>query len=157
MIIKNLLDAINVIQMTTIAPGNIGSIAWAMKNMVLSRWCLVNLQCELNEGSYRMAISAGTILREAYQAGNLREAIAGAGYVFGTTVRKRRSRSHIFPQEMGQKAAELLPKNLEALIVGPEDRGLSTDHMELCNETVSIPTARGKMLKFVLCGHYHVL
>jgi tRNA/rRNA methyltransferase len=140
---KDLLDSITIILVGTIASGNIGSTARAMKNMGLSHLCLVNPQCELNEESYRMATSAGTILREARRAGTLREAIGGAGYVFGTTARKRRLRPHIFPREMGEKIAELLPKNRVALVFGPEDRGLSNDHLELCNEIVSIPTARG--------------
>lgn len=140
---KSVFDAITIILVGTIAPGNIGSTARAMKNMGLSRLCLVNPQCALNEESYRMATSAGSILRAAQQAGTLREAIAGAGYVFGTTARIRRLRPYIFPPEMGEKVAALLPNNRVALVFGPEDRGLSNEHLELCNEIISIPTARG--------------
>jgi tRNA/rRNA methyltransferase len=140
---KSLLDNITIILVGTLAPGNIGSVARAMKNMGMSRLCLVTPQCALNEESFRMATRAGNILQAAQQAGTLREAISDAGYVFGTTARTRRLRPHIFPLEMGEKVAELLQKNQVALVFGPEDRGLSNEHLELCNEIVSIPTARG--------------
>jgi tRNA/rRNA methyltransferase len=140
---KNVFDNITIILVKSLAPGNIGSTARAMKNMGLSRLCLVGPQCAVNEESYRMATNAGSILQAAQQTKTLREAIAGAGYVFGTTARIRRLRPHIFPPEMGEKVAELLPNNRVALVFGPEDRGLSNEHLELCNEIISIPTARG--------------
>jgi tRNA/rRNA methyltransferase len=140
---KSTLDNITIVLAGTLAPGNIGSVARAMKNMGMSRLYLVSPQCTLNEESFRMATSAGNILHSARQAGTLREAIADAGYVFGTTARARRLRPHIFPPEMGEKTAELLPDNQVALVFGPEDRGLSNEQLELCNEIVSIPTARG--------------
>jgi tRNA/rRNA methyltransferase len=44
---------------------------------------------------------------------------------------------------MGEMVAKLIPNNQVALVFGPEDRGLSNEHLELCNEIVSIPAARG--------------
>jgi tRNA/rRNA methyltransferase len=140
---KSVLDAVSIVLVGTLAPGNIGSVARAMKNMGMSHLCLVSPHCTVNEESFRMATSAGNILRAAQYAGTLREAIADTGYVFGTTARARRLRPHIFPPEMGEKAAKLLSHNKVALVFGPEDRGLSNEHLELCSEIVSIPTARG--------------
>jgi len=140
---KSVLDNITIVLVGTLFPGNIGSVARAMKNMGMQRLCLVSPQCSVNEESFRMATSAGNILRAAVYAGTLRDAIADAGYIFGTTARTRRWRPHIFPPQMGKKAAELLPNNKVALVFGPEDRGLSNEHLELCNEVISIPAARG--------------
>ncbi|MCX5905044.1 MAG: RNA methyltransferase [Proteobacteria bacterium] len=140
---KTVLDKIKIILVGTLAPGNVGSVARAMKNMGIARLCLVSPQCTLNEEAFRMATSAENILQAAQTADTLREAIADAGYVFGTTARARRLRPCILPQQMGEKIAELIPNNQVALVFGPEDRGLSNEHLELCNEIVSIPTARG--------------
>jgi tRNA/rRNA methyltransferase len=140
---KSVLDNITIVLVGTLFPGNIGSVARAMKNMGMKRLCLVSPQCSIKEEAFRMATSAGTILQSAEFAGTLRDAVADAGYVFGTTARTRRWRPHIFPPQMGEKAAELLPVNQVALVFGPEDRGLSNEHLELCNEVISIPAARG--------------
>ena len=140
---KKLLDNMRIVLVGTLAPGNIGSTARAMKNMGISKLILVNPHCEVNEEAFRMATNAGNILQAAQKAGSLREAIAGAGYVFGTTARTRRWRPFIFPPEMGEKVAGLIQNNQVALVFGPEDRGLSNEQLELCNEIVSIPAARG--------------
>ena len=140
---KTVLDKIKIILVGTLAPGNVGSVARAMKNMGIARLCLVSPQCTLNEEAFRMATSSRNILQAAQTTDTLREAIADAGYVFGTTARARRLRPCILPQHMGEKVAELIPNNQVALVFGPEDRGLSNEHLELCNEIVSIPAARG--------------
>jgi len=140
---KNILDNVTIVLVGTLAPGNIGSVARAMKNTGMSRLFLVSPQCPVNEESFRMATSAGHILTAAQETGTLREAVADAGYIFGSTARTRRLRPHIYPPEMGRKAAELLAHNRVALVFGPEDRGLSNEQLELCHEIISIPTARG--------------
>ena len=138
---KSVLDNITIVLVGTLFPGNIGSVARAMKNMGMQRLCLVSPQCSVNEESFRMATSAGNILRAAVYAGTLRDAIADAGYIFGTTARTRRWRPHIFPPQMGKKAAELLPNNKVALVFGPEGTGLSEADTDLCDLVITIPTA----------------
>ena len=140
---KTVLDKIKIILVGTLAPGNVGSVARAMKNMGI----VAPVPCQPSMHIERRGIPDGN-QRRKYLAGGttadtLREAIADAGYVFGTTARARRLRPCIFPQHMGEKVAELIPNNQVALVFGPEDRGLSNEHLELCNEIVSIPTARG--------------
>jgi tRNA/rRNA methyltransferase len=140
---KAILDNIHIVLVGTIAPGNIGSTARAMKNMGLSHLCLVSPQCAITEEAFWMATNAGDIVHSARQAATLREAIAPAGYVFGTTARTRRMRMFIAPGEMAQQALSLAAHNKVAIVFGPEDKGLSNDELELCNEIISIPTAPG--------------
>jgi tRNA/rRNA methyltransferase len=137
------LNNIHIVLVGTLAPGNIGSTARAMKNMGLSHLCLVSPQCQITEEAFWMATNAGDILRTVRQVATLREAIAPAGYVFGTTARMRRMRTFIAPGEMAQKALSLAVHNQVAIVFGPEDKGLSNDELELCNEIISIPTAPG--------------
>ena len=69
---KTVLDKIKIILVGTLAPGNVGSVARAMKNMGIARLCLVSPQCTLNEEAFRMATSAENILQAAQTADTLR-------------------------------------------------------------------------------------
>ena len=135
------LHNIHIVLVETRSAGNIGSTARAMKNMGLSNLCLVNPQCELKAEALWMATNARDILNHARQVPSLREAIAGAGYVFGTTARKRRMRTFSSPREMAPRALALAAHNPVAIVFGSEDKGLSNQQLELCNEVISIPTA----------------
>jgi tRNA/rRNA methyltransferase len=137
------LDNIHIVLVGTLAPGNIGSTARAMKNMGVTHLWLVNPQCAVTEEAYWMATNAQNILSNVHRVHTLREAIAPAGYVFGTTSRTRRMRTFISPKEMAQKSLSLAAHNQVAIVFGPEDKGLSNDQLELCNEVISIPTAQG--------------
>ena len=140
---KTILDNIHIVLVGTLAPGNIGSTARAMKNMGLSNLCLVSPQCTITDEAFWMATNAGDIVRAARQVSTLGEAIAQTGYVFGTTARTRRWRTFIEPDKMAKKALSLAAHNKVALVFGPEDKGLSNDELQLCSEIVSIPTAPG--------------
>lgn len=140
---KAILDNMHIVLVGTLAPGNIGSTARAMKNMGVTHLCLVSPQCAITEEAFWMATNAGDILNNVRQVPTLREAIAPAGYVFGTTARTRRMRTFISPKEMAQKSLSLAVHNQVAIVFGPEDKGLSNDELELCNEIISIPTAPG--------------
>jgi tRNA/rRNA methyltransferase len=140
---NTILDNIYIVLVGTIAPGNIGSTARAMKNMGLSHLCLVRPQCKITDEAFWMATNAGDILRAAHQAETLHDAIAPAGYVVGTTARTRRWRKFAAPGEMAHKALALAAHNKVAIVFGPEDKGLSNDELQLCHDIVSIPTAPG--------------
>jgi tRNA/rRNA methyltransferase len=139
---KSLLDNATIVLVGTLAPGNIGSAARAMKNMGLSNLILVNPQCQLTEEALRMATNAQDILKSAKQVLNMRDAVAMSGYIFGTTARSRKWRSAISPEAMGKKIVSFLQNNRVSIIFGPEDRGLSNEDLEICHEIVSIPMAK---------------
>jgi tRNA/rRNA methyltransferase len=139
----NILGNIVIVLVGSLYPGNIGSVARAMNNMGLSRLTLVNPQCRVDEQSYGMATHAKKILLNLNVVTTVKEAIAGSGYVFGTTARSRRWRNLVNPQEMAQHAMSVLQTNKIAILFGPEDAGLTNEELELCNEVVTIPTARG--------------
>jgi len=139
----NLFDNINIVLLGTLYAGNIGSVARAMNNMGLNRLTLVNPQCQVDEQAFWMATHAKKILETVCIVPGLKNAIADSSYVFGTTARTRRWRNTITPQHMAQRAITLSATNKIAVLFGPEDAGLSNESLELCNEVVSIPTARG--------------
>lgn len=138
-----ILSNIDIVLAGTLSSGNIGSVARAMANMGLSRLSLVHPRCKIDQQSYFMATHGDDILRSARTCASLREALADAVYVFGTTARDRRWRDALEPRELGGRAVERARRGRVALVFGPEDMGLSNDELELCNEVISIPTADG--------------
>lgn len=73
----------------------------------------------------------------------LREAIADAAHVVGTTARRRTARyvwEH--PREAAPALVELAASTTApiALVFGREDAGLSNDDLDLCDRTLTVPT-----------------
>jgi len=134
-------NSIEIVLVGTLQSGNVGSVARAMKNMGLAHLKLAGLQCAVDEQARWMATHAGDILDNARAYPDLREAVAEAQYVVGTTARDRRFRSLLTPGQMAEKVLGLVPENRVALVFGREDSGLTNDELELCDEAVSIPTA----------------
>ncbi|MBN2108052.1 MAG: RNA methyltransferase [Deltaproteobacteria bacterium] len=138
-----LLSSIDIVLVGTLTSGNIGSVARAMANMGLSRLSLVRPRCTIDQQSYAMATHGDGILSSARLFPSLRDALAGAVYVFGTTARGRRWRDCLELRELGARAVHHARGGRVALVFGPEDMGLSNDELELCNEVVTIPTVQG--------------
>jgi tRNA/rRNA methyltransferase len=88
-----------------------------------------------------MAPVGAEILRRAELFPSLREALAGAVYVLGTTARGRRWRDSLGPSPCAAKALQQARTGRVAIVFGPEDMGLSNEELELCNDVVTIPTA----------------
>jgi TrmH family RNA methyltransferase len=136
-------DRIVIVLVGTLQPGNIGSVARAMKNMGMSRLRLVSPQCSIDRQAVMMATHGADILESARMYPTMRTAIADAGYVCGTSARDRRRRSEVTPEMLAHQIVGLASTNTVAVVFGPEDRGLTNDELELCNEIITIPTAPG--------------
>lgn len=135
------LNSIEIVLVGTLKSGNVGSVARAMKNMGLAHLKLADVQCELDEQARWMATHAGDVLDNVRMYPGLREAVADAQYVIGTTARDRRSRTLLMPVQAAEKILGLVPANRVAIVFGREDSGLSNDELELCDDVLSIPTA----------------
>ena len=124
-------------------PENIGAAARAMNNMGISRLILVNPK---NPDTDRM-LRAGTIHSmkiiddmEIYDS--LEEAIGKFSYVAGTTARLGTMRPAMTsPQSLAETLVDVSQKNGIAILFGPEDRGLSNDHLQYCHTITTIPTS----------------
>ncbi len=129
--------------------GNVGSVARAMLNMGLERLWLVAPACDpLCPEAKRMARDAEPLLNTARTAPSLDEALADSHYAVGMTARQGRRRGALLtPRE---RAPQLIQKAATgeqiALVFGPEDRGLSAEHLALCQEVLTLPTAGFKSL-----------
>ena len=121
-------------------PGNIGSVARAMKNMALSELVLVRPRSFPHAEASALAAGADDILAGARIVDTLAEALADCGYIAGTTSRPR---SYYWefttPRDVAGRIAELADENRAALLFGSERYGLGTDDLKFCNVLVRIP------------------
>jgi len=124
--------------------GNIGAVARAMANAGLSRLVLVRPATFLVPEAFRMALAARPILEGAAVFEDLGEALAGFGFVAGTTRRGGASRrGRVSPRDLAAELSGVLAENEAALLFGREESGLTNDELKYCNRLVTIPSSEG--------------
>lgn len=125
-------------------PGNIGSVARAMKGMGLSQLYLVNpVPFREAKPAWYMAHGATDVIENCQVVDGLEEALNGIQFLVGTTHRKRGERlAPCVParQAAGQIAA-ISQSQKVAVLFGREDFGLSSGQVSMCQLTASIPMA----------------
>jgi TrmH family RNA methyltransferase len=121
-------------------PGNIGSVARAMKNMALSDLTLVRPRSFPHAEATALAAGADDILSGARIVATVSEAVGDCGFIAGTTSRPR---SYYWefttPRDVAARIAGLGEENRAALLFGSERYGLATDDLQYCNVLVRIP------------------
>jgi TrmH family RNA methyltransferase len=121
-------------------PGNIGSVARAMKNMALSDLVLVRPRSFPHAESVALAAGADDILNRARVVESLDEAIGDVHFVAATTSRPR---SYYWefttPREVAGRIVGLPEDSRAALLFGSERYGLGTEDLNHCNVLVRIP------------------
>src|ERR1700689_4659576 len=102
-------------------PGNIGSVARAMKNMALSDLVLVRPRSFPHAEANALAAGADDILAGARVVDTVAEAIGDCGFIAGTTSRPR---SYYWefttPREIAGRIVALPEENRVALLLGSE-------------------------------------
>lgn len=138
-----MLEQIKIILINTTHSGNVGAVARAMKNMGLSKLCLVAPKAVLGEEAYARASGAEDILDAAIVATSLEAALAGTHRVYGLSGRLRTMAWPILPIRNG--AVEIVnalktDATLQiALLFGCEQSGLSNEALEKCHYQITIP------------------
>lgn len=121
-------------------PGNIGSVARAMKNMALTDLVLVRPRSFPHAEAIALAAGADDILSSARIVTTVAEAIGDCGFIAGTTSRPR---SYYWefatPRDVAARIVGLPEENRAALLFGSERYGLGTDDLNHCNVLVRIP------------------
>jgi TrmH family RNA methyltransferase len=135
------LDQLTVVLVETQSPGNIGSVARAMKNLGLNRLVLVNPQTTLTDESRHLACGADDVLDNAQHAQTLPEALASFHLSVGTSSRPVDwIPTVLLPSELAAKLAGLSNEQRVALVFGPERTGLTNEHLQHCQWLTTIPT-----------------
>jgi len=137
------LDHIAIILVQPQIPENIGAAARAMNNMGLSRLVLVQPKnCDLSRVLKTATGSSIDLVEQMEVFDDLREAIGPYQHVAGTTARTGALRPTLSrPKGLARDLVTLSQNNLAAVLFGPEDRGLSNEHLRYCHTIVTIPTA----------------
>ncbi len=123
---------------------NIGSVSRVMMNFGFSDLRIVNPRVDhLHKQATDMAVSAKeTILKDARICASLQEALIGCHYTIGTSTRQGKYRQEVLQaHELSTMKARLSPSQQIALVFGPEDHGLTTADLNLCNTFVTIKTS----------------
>ena len=138
------LKGIRVILFEPREPGNIGSVARAMKGMGLTQLYLVNpVPFRDAKATWYMAHGATDIIENCQVVDVLDEALEGIQYLVGTTHRKRDERlAPCVPvRQVAQKIAAISQNQRVAVLFGREDFGLSSHQISMCQLTASVPMA----------------
>jgi len=124
-------------------PENIGACARAMNNMGLTRLIVVKPDnCDLKRVVRMATGSSIDIIQEMEYCDDFLTAIGPFQYIVGTTARIGANRPAIsFPRELAQELLDFSQHNQVAILFGPEDRGLSNEHLRYCDTITTIPTA----------------
>ena len=125
--------------------GNVGAVARAMKNMGLTRLCLVNPKCAIDADAIARAAGADDLLEAADLVPTLPEALTGCRLVVGTSARLRHlDWPMLDPRACGERlvaeAGEGGGRGEVALILGRESSGLSNEELARCHFLAHIPT-----------------
>jgi tRNA/rRNA methyltransferase len=120
--------------------GNIGSVARAMKNTGVPELAIVGKARTKGFWARAMAVHGRDILNNAIFYETLREAVADCRLVVGTTCRAGLYRAHsLSPREVAGEIVAAAATGKAALILGPEDHGLSNEDLKHCQLLINIP------------------
>lgn len=124
-------------------PENIGAAARAMNNMDIRRLIVVKPGNMDRERMSMMATSHSMDILESMKVhDDLREALAPFRYIAGTTARVGSMRPALTtPKDLARDLVPISKENDIAILFGPEDRGLSNDHLSFCHTIINIPTS----------------
>jgi len=141
---SKMLENIAIILIEPQIPENIGAAARAMNNMGVTRLILVKPEnCDLTR---ILKMATGTsidIVEDMEVYDHLAEAIGPFHYVVGTTARTGAHRPALTnPRDLAKNLVPIAQENRVAVLFGPEDRGLSNEHLRYCHTIATIPTAR---------------
>ena len=137
------LSQIRIVLVEPSHPGNIGSVARAMKTMGLSNLVLVNPKKFPHIEATKLAAGAESVLLDANVMTSTREAVADCTMVLGTSVRDREVTWPTFdPRQTASIAAEHLvgasSAHQVAVLFGRESSGLTNAEMDLCQSQIRI-------------------
>ncbi len=137
------LDHIAIVLVNPQIPENIGAAARAMNNMGLSRLVLVSPKnCDLSRVLKTATGSSIDLVEQMEVFDDLEKALAPYHHIAGTTARTGAMRPTMSrPRVLARELVSLSQNNLAAILFGPEDRGLSNEHLRYCHTIVTIPTA----------------
>jgi tRNA (cytidine32/uridine32-2'-O)-methyltransferase len=131
-----------IVLVETSHPGNIGAAARAMKTMGLNDLVLVAPKSFPDPEAMARASGADDLLAAARVEPDLPAAVADCSFVVGASARLRGGRWPVFdPRQCAAAVTAKSPAERSAIVMGPEQSGLTNDDLARCHALVHIPTA----------------
>ena len=129
-------------------PENIGAAARVAANMGLGGLRSVQPLRPWDEPMRRLASSQGLAILDAMTTHpSLGDALADTVGAMATTARTGYKRGRLVaPRQAAPQLLEWAMSGKVALVFGPEDRGLTTAELDVCQKSVCIPTAQASSL-----------
>lgn len=133
---------VRIVLVETSHPGNIGAVARAMKTMGLDDLRLVAPGRFPDDEATARASGADDLLERARVFGDLPESIADCQYVVGASARTRSGRWPVMdPRLCADRIIDKIHDEAVAVVLGPEQSGLTNEDLARCDALVHIPTA----------------
>lgn len=135
-----MLNNIRIVLIQTSHPGNIGSVARAMKTMGLRELYLVSPKQFPHPKAMEMASNAGDVVEQATVVNDLNDAIRDCVLVVGTSARAREIPWPILtPRQLAAKIKQESLAGKVAILFGCEQSGLSNEELQRCHYHIQIP------------------
>lgn len=124
-------------------PGNIGSVARAMKNMGIRHLRLVNpVEYKNIDEQKKMGYRSQEIIKNCREFDTLSKALSDISCVFLATSKKGKwKRDFVSPSKSAKIILQKIKKEKIALVFGREDSGITIDESQLANYFIRIPSA----------------
>jgi TrmH family RNA methyltransferase len=120
---------------------NIASVVRVMKNFAFRDLRLVQPREYDAHRIEGIAHNTGDLLQRVQTFDDLDAALADCTLVVGLTARQRSAkRNALRPREAAPEILSRAKRKPVAILLGPEDKGLTNDELDRCHRTVTIPT-----------------
>ena len=132
---------VQIVLVETSHPGNIGSVARAMKNMGLANLALINPKKFPHQDATALAGNAKDVLDNAHIFSSIQEAVKSSKMIYATSARDRTIEwPTLTANEAASEIQELVSNEIEiSILFGREDRGLTNEELQLSNKHLIIP------------------
>ncbi len=137
------IDNLAIVLVEPKTPGNVGSVARAMKVAGLSRLIVVNPERDPHSReAWWMAHGAEDVLRGAEIIPDLETVKQQLPAMVGTSHRHGKGRGAAYsPKRLAPKLVSTARREPLAILFGREDKGLANDELALCQWVIRVPTA----------------
>ncbi len=137
---STIFDNIRIVLCQTSHPGNIGSVARAMKTMGLQHLYLVKPDKFPDAHATALATGAADLLEHAVVTETLSEALTGCAFAIGLSARKRYlSHETVNAREAALQSSKIAASQPIAFVFGTEMSGLSNAELDCCQMLAMIP------------------
>ena len=140
---NDIKNQVQIVLVETSHPGNIGSVARAMKTMGLQNLVLVKPRNFPSKEAFVLSGNAQDLIEQAVVVNTLDEAIKNCTSIYATSARTRSISWPIITAEMaGIEINKSVREGIKvSIIFGREDRGLTNEELQKANKHILIPSS----------------